>query len=1116
MLIIPRHVHELSKDVDSQRETPILPLLEFREKAAWVLLGEPGAGKSVAFEEEAKATDGVCISIAKFLSDEPDASWREKTLFLDGLDETRAGGGDVSVLLKLRTHLRKLGNPPFRIACRAADWFGSTDSQAIGDASPDRHLAILLLEPLSSSEIFDILINNHQIADPKGFVEKATELGIDGLLSNPQTLQLLAKSIRNEQWPSTRQKTFQLACEKLADEDNKGHRIKLREQPLPVANLLAAAGQLCAVLLLSDSTGLALDADSADQHFPLIDDLSPPDLGAARRVALRKLFRFSPQSVERVVPSHRSIAEYLAARWLGEQIDRHHGLPLRRVFNLLLGHDQRTVAGLRGLYGWLALHCQAARARLIEADPLTVILYGDVKPMSPADKRHLLEGLRQEARQNPTFQWGVPSVAAFGALAAPELAEDFFAALQSRERDEVSQTFAECVLDIVYEGEPIPSLAATLKTVIQDETCRQRMRRRAMLAWLKQRPPAEEAIALLNAISDGRLADPGDQLAGHLLRHLYPEAIAPEALLSYLRAPKEADHIGSYTRFWGTELSRLAPASHIPVLLDLLASREDLSFSEKSTFRFYCRRMLGSLLTRGVQIHGEDITDKRLFAWLGIGSDKHGNTRRDKEHLEAIAKWLENHPERCKAILALCFGQCESANHVGYCIHTQQHRLHGALPPKDIGLWHLEQASQTTNDDLAQLHVAEAVRSLIHQHGNAGLSLEKIEEWGEAYPERKHWLSPLLRCELEDWRREDAADKIARKLAQNESRRERSIALIKHLEAIRSGTANAGQMHHLACVWMGHFSDIDGKTPLERFDSYCENGDEALTVAEAGFFLCPVRHDLPSVAEIIDLGIKQQEHYIRRPCLIGMELRWRAGVSCIDALGEDNLRRMFAFRLTYGVDETPEWLAYLVRKRSELLAEVLVEYVKSTLKAGQDSVSCISPLCHSPDYRNIAQTTGPQLLRCFPVRARSGQLSSLAYLLKAALRYSTQQLPEIIEKKLLAKGMDVAQKTYWLATAMLVDPPKYEPALWQYIGKSWVRANHLLAFLGGHDADFGNDYPLSPRTIGKLIELLTPHAELEQPSGFINEAMQRGESIRTMITRLGAMTTMTEFVPFGT
>lgn len=1105
MVFILRRVRRLSANEQSA-ENPIRHLDELREQAAWVLLGEPGAGKSFAFEEEARETDGLCISIAKFLSDDPDPKWQGKTLFLDGLDETRASGGDSSVLLKVRAHLRKLGNPRFRIACRAADWFGSTDSQAISDASPDGQLAVFTLEPLSDPEIQEILRQNHSVGDPEGFIEQARERGIDGLLHNPQTLRLLAEAIRDGNWPNSRQETFELACKKLADEDSKPHRDQQRMQAIPVEKILDAAGQLCAVLLLSDKTGLALDVASADAHFPLIDELLPSDLAVARLAARRKLFCQSSEGEERMVPSHRSVAEYLAARWLAQQIDL-GGLPLRRVTNLLIGRDERTVAGMRGLYGWLALHCQAARQRLIEADPLTVVVYGDAKPMSLADKRKLLAGLEQEAKQHLAFRWEIPSATSFGALAEPDLAPEFAAALNSPERDDASQSFVDCILDILNEGEPIPELAATFKEVMADDSRWSGIRRHALRVWLNLSPPNEEAIALLDSINDRRIADSDDDLAGNLLSSLYPDHIAPDHLIRYLHAPKKREYIGKHSMFWAYELARIAPDAHLPILLDQLAARTDLDVSDEIEFSFDCRCMLGGLLSRGVEVHGDAITDGRLFAWLGIGADKYGESRREKEHLEVIANWLGKRPERYKGIVALCYEHCEGAEHIRSCIYAQEHRLHGASVPDDMGLWHLEQASQMANDELAEAHLFEAVRSLIFQYGCADLSLEKIEAWADANPERKHWLESMLAWEIPEWRLEQAARSKVHKLKHSEQKRERSIDLSKHLPAIRTASAPTGIMYELAGVWMNHYSNTRGETPAERFDSYCENGEEVLRAAEDGFLLCPLRDDLPSIAEIIDLSTKRREHYIRKPCLIGMELRWQRGASFVDTLSDDCLRRMLAFHMTYGANNTPGWFTHLVQVRPALVAEVLVEYASATLKARQDFVSGIYPLAHDPIYRGVAEFAVFPLLRNFPIRSKSTQLSQLEYLLKAALRYSVDQLAELIDNKLAAKGMDVAQKVYWLTSAMLLNPPKYESALWQYIGKSWVRANHLCAFLDDRFNGISNDYALSPGSLGKLIELLSPHAEFERMSGIVTAPMRRGESIRGMVTRLGTLAT---------
>ena len=1101
MLLVPRHVRK----VQEQADEPSQALEEFRNQAAWVLLGEPGAGKSKTFEEEAKITGGYCVSIAEFLHDDLHDDWQDKTLFLDGLDETRASGSGDSILLKIRARLIKLGKPSFRIACRAADWFGSTDSETLNGAAPDGQLVALVLEPLSDEDILAILRQDHAVIDPESFVEKARKHGVDNLLSNPQTLNLLVKATRGEQWPDTRQKTFELACKTLAEEASKAHRNQLRSHPLPLEKLLDAAGQLCAALLLSDKAGIALDQGSADERFPSLEDFSPPDLRMARGAVRRTLFRPSPSSAERVVPSHRSITEFLAARWMANRVD-HDGLPLGRVLNLLLGADGRTVSGLRGLYGWLALHCRTARPLLIDSDALTVVVYGDVKPMQKADKKHILTALRDEAGRHTAFRRNTQTIHPFGALADPELTDDFIAALESPERDDATQSFTDCVLDILAEGEALPGFEAAIRNVIADDSRWGKVRTSALQAWLKHGVSVKAALVLLDAIKDGQIVDCDDELAGLLLNHLYPNSIAPTTLMRYLHAPKNQSLIGSYSWFWSYNLPKNAPTDDLPVLLDQLATRTDLPSAEDGGY--HINRMLGALLARGIALHGEEIDDERLFGWLNIGADKYGHSRRQKEDQHAIANWLEGHPRRFKGVLALCYKQCGGDEDARARLYVFKRRLHGADAPQDIGLWHLEQASQAANDALAEDHLAEAVNALIQQRGSTGLTLEGIEAWGEANPERKHWLAHLLAWEIPEWRIEDAARAGARRQERADLRRQCSRELSTYRNAIATGTANVALMHELAGVWLDNFSDTQGETPLERFDSYCETGAEALSAAESGFRLCPTRSDLPAVADIIDLSTKKRQHLIRQPCLIGMDLRWRDGANAVDALSNDTLRRMLAFRLSYGADDTPKWFTHLVEVRPALVAEVLIDYASIALKSKMDFVSGIYPLAHDPAYAAVAAIAAPSLLAGFPLRSKSSQLSHLEYLLKAALIHSREALAVLVEKKTATKSMDVAQKVYWLTAAMLLDPEKYEAALWGYIGSSSTRANYLSGFLSERFSGLGKDYQLSARTIGKLIELLTPHAEFDwSRGGWVSKAMQHGDHVRAMVTRLGALGT---------
>ena len=118
-MILPRTCTEISaRDADQYREKSSRPLEDFRDTPAYVLLGDPGAGKTKAFEAECQALGEKAHSITAddFLT--YDASnlppeWCEKTLFIDGLDEVRSGVQGASEFRKIRKLLRALDNPRF-------------------------------------------------------------------------------------------------------------------------------------------------------------------------------------------------------------------------------------------------------------------------------------------------------------------------------------------------------------------------------------------------------------------------------------------------------------------------------------------------------------------------------------------------------------------------------------------------------------------------------------------------------------------------------------------------------------------------------------------------------------------------------------------------------------------------------------------------------------------------------------------------------------------------------------------------------------------------------------------------------------------------------------------
>ena len=254
---VPRTCTEISPRKEGNQEPRSLE--EFRSAAAYVLLGDPGSGKTTAFkaERDALGESTHLISARKFLKLDVNnpPEWRNKTLYIDGLDEIRAGTIDVRTPFDdVLSRLDKLGRPRFRLSCREADWLGDNDRRNLADVSQDSQVTVLRLDPLTESDVVEILNGCPGIDDAQAFIRSASERGVEVLLKNPMSLQLLSKAVAHGNgWPNSRLDTFEKACSIIVREHNEEH--KIAGQPYTPDQLLNAAGRLCAVHLLAGTAG---------------------------------------------------------------------------------------------------------------------------------------------------------------------------------------------------------------------------------------------------------------------------------------------------------------------------------------------------------------------------------------------------------------------------------------------------------------------------------------------------------------------------------------------------------------------------------------------------------------------------------------------------------------------------------------------------------------------------------------------------------------------------------------------------------------------------------------------------------------------------------------------
>lgn len=1101
---------------EDQRNEDPHPLSDYRDASiSYVLLGEPGAGKTKCFLEERKQPACEYVVARKFTRAQNIDEWKNKTLFIDGLDEMRAGGGDGRIPLEdICTRLKELGNPPFRISCREADWLGAIDQQELIGAAPGRALKVLRLQPLSDNEI-QKLVTNRLGHKSEEFIDHAKKVDLYELLRNPQNLKILIEAVQGNEWPTSRKEAYELACRKLVAETNEGHQLAVSGNVASEEKLLESTGLLAACHLLGNLSGYAMLPAKADELNPSVTNLQQIDKSLPLKDALKsKLFKRGGDGHR--VPDHRSSAEFLAAQYLASLI-RHpnNALSWNRLLALIAASDGKPVSSLRGLWAWLASFLdEQRRYHLIDQDPVAIALYGDVRPWLTKDKEYLLKSLHRAAARYPWIFGGTWALSPLGALATPDMAETFRSILSSEDRSEAKQALVDCVLHALMYGERLSELSTTLDSIVRDITRWPVIRKSALRALLHVAPPqsagAERFLGLLSDIHTNKVEDADDELLGLLLDELYPTQIPPSEVLEYLHPRKQRDLIGSYHMFWAVGLEKQSALAHaaIPTLLDKLAQKRDVLRHERDEHSVH--DFAGSLLLKGVTECGEQVDSARLSDWLSIGLDQYGFVRTQEQSKE-IADWLSKHPEIYKDVLAegIRRAPIDPEKLRNYFSYSWYQPLYGARPPSDIGPWILTQV-EDAKPDIAKSLFPEAVRCLWSTHGNGGLSLEHLQLWVEQHPAFRSGLAEMLYCEIQDWHKEHIQHTQERKEKIAKERVQWLKFYGEQQRSLQAGTAPAHVLYDLALAHSGLLIQAHGDTPHERLRGFLSDPDSPqryeplFQAALNGLKSSLDRSDLPEVQDIIQLSLKNKQHLISRPCLVAAFELATENMKDLLLKNEAILGKLVAMQLTLGVGEIPEWFSELKRVRPELVAQVLLQYALPTLRSKKSSVSGLYGLAYDDRDSVIAGIVVPDLLRGFPLRAPKEQYRDIEYLLKAGLKYmAAEDLLFLIKEKLSLKSLEAGQRTIWLVTGLFLAPDLFQARLEKHVGKNQPRATQVAGIFPGRGDKWPFHKSLPIPALAWLIGLLGTHCAPYRLDGWVSPVMAMADLVRALISNLG-------------
>ena len=1109
---VQRTCTEVLAKSEAQRREPITgPLELFNSAPVYVLLGDPGSGKSTTFRTEADplGADSVFISARDFLASDVRShpEWRDKTLFIDGLDEMRVGSGDRREALdSIRRSLDALGRPHFRISCREADWLGDNDRDKLAMVSPDASVKILRLNPLTNENVAQILEANPHVEDAHRFVLEARERGVDTLLRNPLTLNMLAAAVgENGVWPQSRLETFEMACLQMSKERNREH--SLGDPPSPDEQLLDAAGQLCAYQLLSGAAGWSPVYDDTDTDFISLSDLEHPSPAVADHALSSRLFTGFGVADGRVTPVHRQIAEFLGARYLAGLIEE--GLPANRVAQLITAGDGMVVTAFRGLSAWLAALCPTARHDLTSRDPVGVGLYGDLSGFSVDDRRRLLASLNREVAD-----YGI-NVAAFAPLATPDMESAIRDLLYDPCRDRDHQAATDLILRVLRHGAPLAGLSAVLLEVIHDDTRWPRVTKAALDAFIHTTAESADGTThlrqLLSDIGSGTITDPDNELLASLLATLYPLEISPSEIWRYLTPKGNPDLIGSYFVFWERRLLEQSSDRDIAELLDGLT---ELMPALRATFRmYYLNRLPTSLLARALERLGDDQEPVRLYNWLSTGTYPFWDPPRlpDESSLR-IRAWLEQRPDTQKALLLEGLSRCPDDGEFDNSAREVWDILHGSDLPDDFGLWCLDNAVAwvDVHHGAADHLLRHAVFLCDQEDGRLGLTHAVLRERTRGHEKLEHLLAELLqpRPQAVPCIRERNVD-----TGQEEAdrRRRQWVERVRpHVDALRENRANPRLLFDLARIHVGGFLLPGADLALQKGLAGVLEDDELVDAAKAGLCGAVYRSDIPGVAEIVRLFTESQVHPLGLPFLVGMDKMDRAAHGDIERLSQLQMRQALALNYCtptgLGPDADPPWYLRWLDSRPELVADVLVQCAIPAIRGGKGFVPELYQLVHRKDYAQVAAHASLQLLAAFPLRCSLHQLETLDGLLWAALQHADRStLQALVEEKLSCKSMNLAQRIHWLAAGTIMAPEAHLEPLERLVKGKDDRIRKMAAFFSPDESPPFLAESLDARTLQTLINLMGRTFEPIESAGWVTPEMRAAEQVDRLIRRLASL-----------
>jgi len=1051
-----------------------------------VLLGDPGSGKTHTFKETAENENAKFLTIRSFLATKGKGC-NGKVIYLDGLDEVRSRANDKNTILGVIKTLTDVNCESLRLSCRAQDWLGDSDLNLFETYFNDESYAVLNLEPLRQEEILSILIS-HNIEFPQEFIDKATSLNLSTLLHNPQTLIMLIDVVKqgSGKWPATKKDLYKKSSVLLLTEHN-DERARSGSGEYSPNELLNTAGIACATILISGVEGISLRNNGGDKDFPSYRELTICEPELLLATLTRRIFSYSTD--ETVSCIHRTVAEYLAASWLVDQVTNNN-FPIKRVLSLITSEDH-PISDLRGLYSWLATLLPDNYNYLFDNDPYGVLMYGDPASLSPSSRQYLLTSLEALKEKDPWFRSGDWSDNPLGALAGKDMESAF-----KRILVDPSSGFhlRNIVLNSIILGEPNPNLIPVLKSTLENTTYGYSDRSDAVEALLKLGIDGKNSIK--DSYDKALLKEPKSiRLRINILSHLYLEYFqTADAIQIIIDRSKQS----VYRHLVDDKLYRyhtLFPVSHLREILNEISSlipSDGSDYAEKWKNSTEIEKCLYEMVVQ-VLDSDLDVTPETLYFWLN-------SIRRLKNGMntspEDLSKWLGAHQSIVFKMFDTAYKSLNSN-------------------PKQTIWWIYNNFRTTTlhmlNQEAFALYIAKKYLSNPLEHLSiyelfASITFNSFETPKDLLLTKFYDITDVGGSEilplkekicvsmLDDWKLEEIQNTIRYREKEKNRKLTNQQNIKKTLDSITKGK-NLANLEWLAGRYYSH---KNGNTGRERLEDYFDSDTNLVDKVIDGFLATLVRSDLPTVNEIAKLEARGGYYPWWYAVLAGMDEHWLRKPE-FKGFSNETLSSLLSISISRNTGNSKRvWNKEIIKQFPSLSKQVYETFALKALEKRKDVIPVISTLLNDDFNPPWKEQLAISLLTKYP----NTGLQPLENLVSIVLGDDNlhSELLQLTKDTINKNGYVKKEKRlYWLLVGFYLDERYFSSLLVKYsTSRPWV-AQQITDFF---EERHGSKYDLSISQISllsKTVGALVPYLENSSPFG-------RSGFVRDMITKLSSST----------